>query len=99
MKRFTKNSIEFMADPDPYDDNFGFGILLIWDICNNDKLLYNLKEIKYYYIFRLGHVAGGSAQPSTILSFLYKAIKDGTSFNLWKHASRNIIDIDDVSKT
>ena len=51
MRRFTKNSIEFMADPNPYDDNFGFGMSLIWDISNNDKLLYNLKEIKYYYLF------------------------------------------------
>ena len=51
MRRFTKNSIEFMADPNPYDDNFGFGMSLIWDICNNDKPWYTLTEIKYYYLF------------------------------------------------
>ena len=51
MIRFTKNSIEFMADPYPYDDGFGFGMSLIWDICNNDKPWYTLTEIKYYYLF------------------------------------------------
>lgn len=55
-------------------------------------------NVPVYNIFRLGHVAGQSAQQYTILSFLYNAIKDGTSFKLWKHASRNIIDIDDISK-
>lgn len=55
-------------------------------------------NVPVYNIFRLGHVAGQSAQQYTILSFLYNAIKDGTSFNLWKYASRNIIDIDDISK-
>lgn len=51
MKRFNKNLIEFMTDPYPYDDGFGFGMSLIWDICSNNKPLYNLKEIKYYYLF------------------------------------------------
>lgn len=55
-------------------------------------------NVPVYNIFRLGHVAGQSAQQYTILSFLYNAINDGSSFNLWKHASRNIIDIDDISK-
>jgi nucleoside-diphosphate-sugar epimerase len=51
-----------------------------------------------YKIFRLGHVASYSAKQYTILSFLYNAIKDGGYFELWKYASRNIIDIEDVSK-
>lgn len=55
-------------------------------------------NVPVYNVFRLGHVAGQSAQQYTILSFLYNAINDGTSFNLWKYASRNIIDIDDISK-
>lgn len=57
-----------------------------------------LANVPVYNIFRLGHVAGRAAQQYTILSFLYNAINDGSSFNLWKHASRNIIDIDDISK-
>jgi nucleoside-diphosphate-sugar epimerase len=55
-------------------------------------------NVPNYHIFRLGHVAGASAKEYTILSFLYNSIKNGTFFNLWKYASRNIIDIDDVSK-
>lgn len=51
-----------------------------------------------YNIFRLGHVAGASAKEYTILSFLFNSIKNGSLFKLWKYASRNIIDIDDVSK-
>jgi nucleoside-diphosphate-sugar epimerase len=55
-------------------------------------------NVPNYNIFRLGHVAGASAREYTILSFLYNSIKSGTLFELWKYASRNIIDIDDVSK-
>jgi len=51
-----------------------------------------------YNIFRLGHVAGSSAKQYTILSFLYNAIQNEIPFNLWEYASRNIIDIDDISK-
>lgn len=51
-----------------------------------------------YNIFRLGHVAGSLAKEYTILSFLFNSIKNGSLFKLWKYATRNIIDIDDVSK-
>tara|TARA_B110000003_G_scaffold129188_1_gene131236 strand:+ start:84 stop:785 length:702 start_codon:yes stop_codon:yes gene_type:complete len=55
-------------------------------------------NVPNYNIFRLGHVAGASAKEYTILSFLFNSIKNGSLFKLWKYASRNIIDIDDVSK-
>jgi len=55
-------------------------------------------NVPNYNIFRLGHVAGASAKEYTILSFLFNSIKNASFFKLWKHASRNIIDIDDVSK-
>jgi len=55
-------------------------------------------NVPNYNIFRLGHVAGASAKKYTILSFLFNSIKNGSLFKLWKYASRNIIDIDDVSK-
>lgn len=55
-------------------------------------------NVPNYNIFRLGHVAGASAKKHTIVSFLFNSIKNGSSFNLWKYASRNIIDIDDVAK-
>ncbi len=56
------------------------------------------KNVPFYNIFRIGHVAGQSAKQYTILSFLYNAINDGSFFKLWRHASRNIIDIEDISK-
>ena len=59
---------------------------------------YIKNTVPNYHIFRLGHVVGCSTNQYTILSFLYNAIKEGTSFNLWKFASRNIIDIEDISK-
>lgn len=55
-------------------------------------------NVPNYNIFRLGHVAGASAKEYTILSFLFNSIKNESFFKLWKYASRNIIDIDDVSK-
>jgi UDP-2-acetamido-2,6-beta-L-arabino-hexul-4-ose reductase len=56
------------------------------------------QHVPKYNIFRLGHVAGNSVNQSTILNFLYDAIKNETPFKLWKNASRNIIDIDDINK-
>ena len=55
-------------------------------------------NVPNYNIFRLGHVAGASAKEYTILSFLFNSKKCTNRIKLWKHASRNIIDIDDVSK-
>jgi len=55
-------------------------------------------EMKNFNIFRLGNVAGQNANQHTILSFLYKSIIEQTEFELWRGASRNIIDIDDISK-
>lgn len=59
---------------------------------------YISSNIPKYNIFRLGHVVGKSANQNTILSFLYNSITSGTSFDLWKYASRNIIDIEDISQ-
>jgi|ERR1035437_5944636 nucleoside-diphosphate-sugar epimerase len=55
-------------------------------------------EMDNFNIFRLGHVAGQTANQYTILSYLYDVIKEESAFNLWKYASRNIIDIEDISK-
>lgn len=54
-------------------------------------------EMKNFNIFRLGHVAGQNANQHTILSFLYNSIIEQSEFELWKGASRNIIDMDDIS--
>lgn len=49
-----------------------------------------------YQIFRLPVIAGYSKNPHTLLNFLYKQISTESTFELWKNASRNIVDIDFV---
>jgi nucleoside-diphosphate-sugar epimerase len=73
--------------------------------CNSAYCLHKLdmedyisSKVPVYNIFRLGHVVGRSSNSYTILSYLYKAINEGTYFDLWKFAGRNLIDIDDASK-
>ncbi len=47
-------------------------------------------------VFRLPQVVGFGGNSKTLMNFLYQSIKSGNKFELWKNASRNIIDIDDV---
>ncbi|MBI9084500.1 MAG: NAD-dependent dehydratase [Desulfobacterales bacterium] len=50
-----------------------------------------------YLILRLPQVAGKTPNPHTLLNFLYARIARSESFNLWRTAKRNIIDISDAS--
>lgn len=49
-----------------------------------------------YHIFRISNLAGKTNNPHTVLNFFYQHIISGTTFHIWKHAARNIIDIDDA---
>jgi nucleoside-diphosphate-sugar epimerase len=49
-----------------------------------------------YLILRLPQVAGKTPNPHTLLNYLYARISRSESFNLWRNARRNIIDVDDV---
>ncbi len=49
-----------------------------------------------YYIFRISHLVGLSRNPHTILNFLFFHIQQKISFDLWRKAYRNLIDIDDA---
>lgn len=51
-----------------------------------------------YLILRLPQVAGKTPNPHTLLNFLYARISRGESFNLWRTAKRNIIDVADVAR-
>jgi nucleoside-diphosphate-sugar epimerase len=51
---------------------------------------------KRYLIFRTSNVVGGNSNPHTVLNFFFRKIKNGESFDVWKGASRNLIDLDDV---
>ncbi len=50
-----------------------------------------------YLILRLPQVAGHTPNPHTLLNFLYAHIARSESFELWRHATRNIIDVEDVA--
>lgn len=49
-----------------------------------------------FMIFRLSNVAGPGGNPKTIFHFLANAVRQHLSFQLWMHAYRNLIDVDDV---
>jgi nucleoside-diphosphate-sugar epimerase len=55
-----------------------------------------VREHRGYLILRLPQVAGKTPNPHTLLNFLYARISRSESFNFWRHAKRNIIDVDDV---
>lgn len=49
-----------------------------------------------HLIVRLPQTAGRTSNPHTLLNYLYAKITGGERFQLWKNATRNIIDIDDI---
>jgi len=49
-----------------------------------------------YTIFRLSNPIGKTTNNDTVVNFFIKHILDQEPFNVWKNASRNIIDIDDM---
>jgi len=49
-------------------------------------------------IVRLPQVAGATPNPHTILNFLYARIARSERFDLWRQATRNVIDADDVGR-
>jgi nucleoside-diphosphate-sugar epimerase len=50
------------------------------------------------FIVRLPQVAGKTANPHTLLNFLYARISRSERFDLWRNATRNIIDVADVAR-
>jgi glycosyltransferase involved in cell wall biosynthesis len=51
-----------------------------------------------YLIFRLPQVLGLSDAKSSLVNYLVDAIYNNRSFDLWQHAQKNLIDIDDVHR-
>jgi nucleoside-diphosphate-sugar epimerase len=51
-----------------------------------------------YLIIRLPQLAGRSANPHTLLNYLYARISRSERFSIWGNATRNVIDVDDVVK-
>lgn len=49
-----------------------------------------------FFIFRLPQVVGRSKNPHTLTNFIFKKIISREKFDLWRHAERNLIDVDHV---
>jgi nucleoside-diphosphate-sugar epimerase len=49
-----------------------------------------------YMIFRVSNPVGITSNQHTVLNFFAEHIRKGSFFELWKYASRNLIDIDDM---
>lgn len=56
--------------------------------------MYSTKD---YSIFRLPQVVGKTSNPNTLTNYLCQQIISGANFQVWRHASRNLIDVDDVA--
>lgn len=49
-----------------------------------------------YIIFRLPQVVGVTSNKYTLFNFLLDCVMNGTRFDIWMRAKRNLIDIDDI---
>jgi nucleoside-diphosphate-sugar epimerase len=49
-----------------------------------------------FLIIRLPQVVGATSNPNTIVNYLYSKIVSGATFDLWRYAKRNFIDIEDL---
>lgn len=56
-----------------------------------------VRSAKDYAIFRLPQVVGKTPNPNTLTNYLYRQIMSGSNFKVWRHATRNLIDVDDVA--
>lgn len=84
---FSSCSIEF---PDLKDTKYNIHKL------NVEKLIQATSD--NYIIFRLPNVIDKGGNPNTVINFLFDSIKEDKEFSLWKYATRNIVDIEDVVK-
>ncbi|MBZ4191093.1 NAD-dependent epimerase/dehydratase family protein [Niabella beijingensis] len=57
---------------------------------------YISKMTERYTVFRVSNVVGRSDNPNTIVNYYINHIRSNTNFDVWMHAFRNLIDIDDV---
>lgn len=48
-------------------------------------------------IFRLPQVVGKTSNPYTLANYLHHQILTESSFQIWQHAKRNLIDVDDLA--
>jgi dTDP-4-dehydrorhamnose reductase len=56
-----------------------------------------LRNHARHLIFRLPQVAGITPNPHTLLNYLHARISRSERFQVWRNASRNVVDADDVA--
>jgi nucleoside-diphosphate-sugar epimerase len=54
------------------------------------------QHAKKYLILRLTNVVGNAGNRNTVINFLIDKIKQQEPFNLYTHAERNFLDVDDI---
>lgn len=54
------------------------------------------ERVVSYNIFRISNLVGHSNNKNTVINFYVEQILHATPFQLWKNATRNLIDIDDA---
>jgi len=57
-----------------------------------------INSAENYLVLRLSHIVGKGGNENTIFNYLVNAIKNNSNIHLWKNASRNILDIEDMGK-
>ncbi|MBT7521672.1 MAG: NAD-dependent dehydratase [Nitrospina sp.] len=62
------------------------------------KMEKTVAEHPRYLILRLPQTAGKTANPHTLLNYIFTRIIRSERFQIWSNARRNIIDVDDVVK-
>lgn len=56
-----------------------------------------VRSAKDFAIFRLPQVVGKTQNPNTLTNYLFQQIKSGANFQVWRNATRNLIDVEDVA--
>lgn len=57
-----------------------------------------IRNQKKYMIFRLSNVVGFTGNQNTVINYFVRKIISNQPFELWQHATRNVIDISDMYK-
>jgi nucleoside-diphosphate-sugar epimerase len=56
-----------------------------------------VRDSPRFAIFRLPQVVGKTSNPNTLTNYLYRQITTETPFQVWLHATRNLIDVSDIA--
>ncbi|MBT9551225.1 MAG: hypothetical protein IV088_10285 [Hydrogenophaga sp.] len=68
-------------------------------IKHKQKIELMILQRKNSHIFRLPQLAGNSKNTTTLLNFLSNSIESSSPINIWSKAERNIIDVEDATRT